>query len=219
MKRLAVAIILGIVVGSTTGCGKEEDFLSASWGSTVEEVVSIQKVAGNLNYTQITPPGKESIEVHYKDLKVEDWSVDAQYVFAKVADKTEILDFEDYNPAFKEVSELLSEEGMTPEKEKEILDKFNKKHKKKLATYQEIPQTINFKQDILLNGYFYFLNMNPGDSDKLLDHLTSIYGTPKEQEGNYTWSTERSKVYYNGNAFVSYLATFHSVKEHIKKDS
>lgn len=183
--------IFGIILLSACSSSTGTDFKEAQWGMTLDEVVKLEEKAGNKHYDEGTDLG--GIQVEFEGMIIDGLKADVEYVFKDEVDK---FDFG-------------STIGYEAKNEEEAV-----------ALYQELPDTMKLDDFLLVEGNYFFQDIDDAESKTILEKLTKKYGKPLVvQDDTYWWSSKRAEIYFDGKDYVSYNAGYSALKKYMKSNT
>lgn len=96
----------------------------------------------------------------------------------------------------------------------EKLDVLTESQQEEFDGSDELFEKVLLKDYILIEGNYFFIDLNKDDSKEIYDSLVSKYGEPlsESDNGSSFWETERSLVYFSGDDYISYSATYNTLE-------
>lgn len=201
------------------GCGNknETDFKAAQWGTSIEEVIQLEKENGNDLYTEDLNYNDDPIIV-YENLIIDGHAADVEYTFSNEVNKFIVLTSEKFTKAFEKVEKELANEDLTEEEQIEIQEKFEKDNEDLINEFNEMPDTIQLNDYVLISGEYWFYDIDDNGKEELFNTLVSKYGepsygeTPYNPDEGYSWLTERTNIMFLGNT-ITYQANYEALEE------
>lgn len=97
----------------------------------------------------------------------------------------------------------------------EKLDVLTESQQEELDGSDELFNEVLLKDFILIEGNYFFIDMNKDDSEEIYNTLVSKYGEPlsESDNGSSFWETERSLVYFSGDDYISYSVTYNTLQK------
>lgn len=205
-------ILLLVLLAS---CGDEPDFKDANWGMTMQEVVKIEEKNDNNLYEEESD--EDEIELIYEDLSINGFEADVHYQFKNSIDKAYALTPADYNKSFANFEKKLANDKLSEDEKQKMVEEFSRENQDLIDEYNDLPSEFPLTDVILVEGRYYFWNLDENDSEQLLKSLKEKYGKPiAETPDAYFWETDRSRIYFDGDDYISYTAKFKAVDKFIK---
>ncbi|WP_042477430.1 hypothetical protein [Bacillus ndiopicus] len=129
----------------------------------------------------------DEITIEYEDVVVNGYLADVQYIF------------------YNEISKYLMYPGDFSNDEESIKE------------FNSLPDDVKFNDFILIEGEYFFRDIDEEDSKEIYESLVAKYGEPgTEDEDSVLWYTEATRIYFNKSDYVSYSASIDSVEDFMK---
>ncbi|MEC5423309.1 hypothetical protein QGM71_07325 [Virgibacillus sp. C22-A2] len=222
MRKKGVFFVLFLVLFLLAACGgqAERDFKDAQWGMTMDEVIQLEESNSNSLYEEDSSSYGGGMELRYDDMFINGKEADVVYTFYREVDNYSVIFPETFYKGGVEFFNKLSDDSLSDEEYEQLNDEFEKKNKANIEKIENMPDTFVFDDYLLIEGDYYFRNLDEKDSEELLESLMDTYGEPPyENEGYYRWYTGRTEIYFNGEDYISYTADYLAIEKYIKTNS